>query len=224
MFGGTKEMPLLTAKDHASPQFLIDNLRQVPAFLHDGRVYETLAGDSTSWGWFLLPVAIPLTVLSLREDAAFRRLFIAFAVGWLVVLASVDPFAYPLRYALWFPAIFLLGASRVAGKPLVAAAFAAAALNFVATVIPEEVYRIRDVHHIPSEVPREAPVAVIYDVCAVTYPLYNADFSRRLTFPRSAEELGASRVRYAYVTSPPEWVKPLLPGWKRVGKRVYEIP
>src|SRR5262249_7495166 len=43
MFGGTKEAPLLTAIDHASPEILADNLRQFPAFLHDGRVYETLA-------------------------------------------------------------------------------------------------------------------------------------------------------------------------------------
>jgi hypothetical protein len=223
MFGGTKEMPLISAVDRPSVENLTDNLRQVPSFLRDGRVYETLAGDSTSWGWFILPVAIPLTILSIREDGAFRRLFLSFAVGWLTVLASVEPFAYPLRYALWFPAIFVLGASRVLRAPLVALAFAAAALNFVATVVPEELHRIRDVHRVPPEVPREAPMAVIYESSGFTYPLYNADFSRRLTFPRSAEELRTSQVRYAYMATPPAWARPLLPAWRRVGGRVYEI-
>jgi hypothetical protein len=223
MFGGTKEMPLITAVDRASAENLTDNLRHFPAFLRDGRVYETLAGDSTSWGWFILPLAIPLTILSLREDPAFRRLFVAFAVGWLSVLASVEPFSYPLRYALWFPAAFVLGACRVVRTPLLAAAFAASALNFVATVVPEEVHRIGEVHRVPSEVPREAPVAVVYVDCGFTYPLYNADFSRRLVFPRSVEELRASGVRFAYVAGHPEWVKPLLPAWRRVGGRVYEI-
>ncbi len=223
MFGGTKETPLITAVDTVSAENLSDNMRHLPAYVRDGRVYETLAGDSTSWGWFILPLAIPLTILSLREDAAFRRLFISFAVGWLTVLASVEPFAYPLRYALWFPASFLLGACRSVRTPLLVAAFAASTLNFVATVVPEEVLRIRDFHRIPSEIPRDEPVAVVYSVSSFTYPLYNADFSRRLVFPRSLEELRASGVRYAYVTGAPEWAQPLLRVWRRVGGRVYEI-
>ena len=197
-----------------------DSLRDLPRDAVDRSVFTAIKG--ASWGWFILAIGFPAAIVAFRGDAAFRRLALGFLAGWLAVLASVESSGHHLRYALWFPALFALAGARLPGPVVLVVAILASALNFVATVVPVETTYLTKDHEIPAEVPGDAAIACVYVSRGFSYPLYNRDFSRRVFYPRSMEELRASGVRYVFVNGLPDWAEPIN-RMRRVGGRVREV-
>src|SRR6185295_3457916 len=115
-----------------------------------------------------------------------------------------------------------LAAGRTPGRLVLAAAGAALILNFAATLAPVERNNPR-AFLLPDSFPREEPVAVLFSHDIPSYVFYNSDFSRRLVYPRSMEELKASGIKTALVWSVPPWA-PEAHQWKRLSRFLYEIP
>jgi len=210
----------------ADPLENFDTLRRtledLPRRLLDRFPFSTHASNATSWGWFILPWGIPLALIAVRGDPRFRGLAVAFTVGWFATIAMSPMNELNLRFAVWFPAIFALAAARTPGRLIVTAALAASLLNFAATLAPLE-RRARERFLIPATFPRDEPIACLFSQDLPSYLYYNSDFSRRLVYPRSMEELKASGVRVALVWDRPEWA-PDVWSWKHVTWRLYEIP
>jgi hypothetical protein len=211
----------------ADPTEKFDTLRQtleeLPFRMLDRRPFSSFGADSTSWGWFVLPWGIPLALVALREDLRFRRLALAFTVGWFATIALSGLNQLNLRYALWFPAIFALAAARRPGRLVQVAAVAACLLNFAATLAPAERLH-KDPFLIPDVFPREEPIACLFTYDMPSYLYYNGDFSRRVVYPRSMEELKASGVKFALVWDEPPWAPDAKKRWRRVMWKLYEVP
>lgn len=197
-------------------------LDEMPRRLLDRFPFSTHAADATSWGWFILPWGFPLALIAMRSDPRFRSLAVAFAVGWIATIALSPLNQLNLRFAVWFPAIFALAAGRQPNRVIFAAALVASLLNFAATLAPLE--RLpREQYLIPDSFPREEPIACIFAQDMPSYLYYNGDFSRRLLYPRSMEELRSCGAKMVLVWDPPAWA-PQARDWKRVIWRLYEIP
>jgi len=197
-------------------------LEDLPRRMLDRYPYSGFSPNGTSWGWFVLPWGVPLALLAARSDPRFRRLAIAFTVSWFATIAFSPMNEFNLRLALWFPAIFALAAGRKPGHLVLAAASAALILNFVATLLPVERNNLRG-FLLPDSFPREEPVACLFANDIPSYIFYNSDFSRRLVYPNSMEELKASGVKTALVWSSPPWA-PEASRWKRLSGFLYEVP
>jgi hypothetical protein len=197
-------------------------LEELPLRLLDRFPFSTHAPDATSWGWFILPWGIPLALVAGRSDPRFRGLAVAFLVGWMATIAMSPMNQLNLRFAVWFPALFALAAGRQPGRLVFAAALLASLLNFAATLAPVE-RKARERSLIPDSFPREEPIACLFSQDIPSYLYYNGDFSRRLLYPRSMEELKSCGARVALVWDPPAWA-PGTERWKHVIWRLYEIP
>ncbi|HLY09991.1 MAG TPA: hypothetical protein VKW04_11860 [Planctomycetota bacterium] len=197
-------------------------LEELPRRMLDRFPFSVHAPDATSWGWFVLPWGVALALIAVRSDPRFRGLAVAFTVGWFTTIALSPMNQLNLRFAVWFPAIFALAAGRKPGRLVVAAAVAASLLNFVATLAPLE-RTARDRFLLPDTFPRGEPIACLFSEDMPSYLYYNGDFSRRLVYPASREELKASGVRFALVWDAPAWA-PEAHQWKRVTGRLYEVP
>ncbi len=222
VFGGPGTMGHV-ANPNIGLENLWDTLAKFPDWARDRGIFEALAPDKTAWGWFVLGIGFPVTILSLRASPELRRLALVFFTSWLMVLVCVEDSGQQLRYALWFPVLFALAAARAPGRLLVTATLLAGALNLVATVIPRETTYVQGREDFPRDLPRDADLAVVFEECGYCYPLYNHDYSRRLHYPRSMEQLRASGARYVYVADPVPWVMPYRK-WRKLGGRVYEVP
>ena len=197
-------------------------LEDLPRRLLDRYPYSGFSPNGTSWGWFILPWGVPLALVAARSDPRFRSLAIAFTVGWFATIALSPMNEFNLRLALWFPAIFALAAGRNPGRLILAAAGVALILNFAATLAPVERNYPRK-FLLPDTFPREEPIACLFMQDIPSYLFYNPDFSRRLVYPRSMEELKASGVKTALVWSLPPWA-PEARQWKRLSRLLYEVP
>jgi hypothetical protein len=211
----------------ADPIENFDTLRrtlvELPARAVDPHPFSSLSPDSTSWGWFILPWGLLATLLAVRNDPGFRRLAVGFTAGWFLTIAMSPLCQLNLRYALWFPALFALGAARSPSRPLFAVAVLTAALNLISTLDFGE-GRNADPFRIPDACPRTESIACVTLGECPSYLYYNSDFSRRVFYPRSMAELKASRARYVLVWQLPSWAKE-IPTWKPAfGKRMYEVP
>jgi len=210
----------------ANPLENFDTLRRtledLPRRMLDRYPYSGFSPNITSWGWFVLPWGVPLALLAARSDPRFRSLAIAFTVGGFATIALSPMNEFNLRLALWFPAIFALAAGRKPGRLVFAAASAALILNFAATLAPVERNNARG-FRLPDTFPREEPVACLFSSDVPSYIFYNSDFSRRIVYPNSMEELKASGVRTALVWSPPPWA-PEAQRWRRLSWCLYEVP
>ncbi|HVR82667.1 MAG TPA: hypothetical protein VMU54_00060 [Planctomycetota bacterium] len=197
-------------------------LEELPRRLLDRFPFTSHAADASSWGWFILPWGFPLALFAVRNDPRFRGLAVAFVVGWIATIAMSPMNQLNLRFALWFPALFALAAGREPRRLVFAAAVLASFLNFVATLAPVE-RTARERALIPDSFPRDEPIACLFSQDIPSYLYYNGDFSRRLIYPRSMEELKTCGAKVALVWDPPAWA-PEAYQWKRVIWRLYEIP
>lgn len=196
-------------------------LEELPARVLDRRPYTALSSATTSWGWFVLPAGLPLLLIALRSDPGLRRLLTAFAAAAFPALALSPLSDSNVRFVLWFPAIFAVAASRLPGRLAWGGAVLAAILSTIATAVPYD-SRIPEAWKAPRLLARDEPVACLSTEDAPAYRLYNSDFSRRVTYPRTLEELRASGVRYAQVW--PGWPhEGELSRWRRVEGRIYEV-
>src|SRR5882672_135949 len=163
-------------------------LEELPKRMVDRGRYSVLSSDMTSWGWFVLPWGIPLTLLAARRNPEFRRLALSFTAGAMAAIALSPLNQFNLRFALWFPALFALGAALTPSRPLLAALVVTSLLNFAATLVPVEIAgaeRLRP----PADFPLGEPLAVVAGPEAPGYLYYNADLRRRVHYPQSMAEL-----------------------------------
>jgi hypothetical protein len=188
----------------------------------DPRPFTAFADGSTSWGWFVLPAGLPCAILLLRSDPAFRRLALAFAAGWIPVIALSPANTINLRFALWFPAIFVLAAAARPGRWTWSAATVAALLNGWATLAPVE--RTPPPDHVRPDLPEGEPVACLMVYDSPAYRLYGPDFSRRVIYPASFEELEASDVQYAEIWPGAPGAELVRARWISLGGPLYRAP
>jgi hypothetical protein len=196
-------------------------IQVLPRRLLDPHPFQSLSRNTSSWGWAMLPLGMPALLLALREDPRYRRLALSFLLGSCATLVCVWPDDSNLRFVLWFPALFALALARRRAPIWIAAALLACVVNFAATVIP---YELRYSRHVqpPASLPPAEPVACVFSQAVSSYRLYNPDFSRRVVYPRSLEELRRSGAKYVYLYEPPEWAEPIR-DWPTIGGNFHEV-
>ncbi len=214
---GTEGMQALTGKtlQRLGPSLdsLVQNLRR----LVDTRIYDSTlpygAQCDMISGWGAVPFALGTValVLVLREDRRLRQAAIGFGAALVCVLLLVQSDPWYLRFTLFFPALLAVAVARLLeGCPRTALVTMAALLaQFLGTFVPGEMpvggvrtlaemgWRVRSLDSSP---PVETPGDVVgcYGGDAIrAYPLYRADFSRRVVYLRagSADELMAAMER-----------------------------
>lgn len=204
----------------------LESLQQTVQVFHlrllDRFPYESLGRNATGWGWAVLPLGLPALVLALREDRRFRLLTLCFLLGAGATLACVWPDDHNLRFILWFPALFALALARQKAPLWLAAAVLACVVNFASTLVPYEIRHARHLQPPPSLAPLE-PVACVFVQAVPSYRLYNPDFSRRVVYPRSMEELRRSGAKVVYLYEIPGWAAEIA-SWPRLAKDYHAAP
>jgi hypothetical protein len=197
-------------------------IQVLPRRVMDPYPFESMSPRAAGWGWAVLPLGFPALLLALREDRRYRALALSFLLGACATLACVWFQDANLRFVLWFPALFALSLARRKAPLWVTAALLACVLNFAATLIP---YELRHSRHLqaPPSLPPGAPVACIFWDMTPSYRLYNRDYSRAISYPRSMEELRRSGAKYVYLYDPPEWAQPIR-DWPSIGGGFHEVP
>lgn len=201
---------------------LQSTIQALPRRLLDRGPYESLSPNAAGWGWAALPLGLPALLLGLREDSRFRRLAFSFALGACTTLACVWDDGQNLRFVLWLPALLAVAIARLPSRLWFAAGVLACAINFSATLIP---YDLRHSRHlrVPSTVAPDCPVACVFADSAPSYRLYGHDFSRRVYYPRSMEDLRRTGAKVVYLFNPPGWAEEIR-HWPSLGDRYYEVP
>jgi hypothetical protein len=190
--------------------------------LVDREPFESLNRLNAGWGWAILPLGFPALLLSLRSDRRLLPLVLSFVLASCITLACVTFDDSNLRFILWFPALFALALARRRAPIWTAALLLACTLNFAATLVPSERHYSDHIHP-PASLPPAEPVACVFDQCVSSYRLYNRDFSRRVYYPRSMDELKRSGARVVYMAGSPEWAQPIR-RWPSIAKDYYEVP
>lgn len=77
--------------------------------------------NTTGWGWFFYALGVPAIVWAAARRKQFRPAFVGFVVSFLLLLLSIRPGPFSMRYLIWFPAIgalaWSLWADRIPIKP-----------------------------------------------------------------------------------------------------------
>jgi hypothetical protein len=201
---------------------LQSSLQVLDLRLLDREPYESLNRLNAGWGWAILPLGFPALLLGLRSDRRLLPLALSFALAACITLACVSFDDSNLRFILWFPALFTVALARRPTPAWTAAVLLACAINFAATLLPSERHH-SDHIRTPASLPPAEPVAVVFDQCASSYRLYNRDYSRRVVYPRSMEELRRSGARFVYMVGRPSWAEPVR-RWPSIAKDYYEVP
>lgn len=196
-------------------------IQSLPHRLVDPHPFESLSENAAGWGWAALPLGLPALLLGLREDRRLRALALCFTVGACVTLCFVWDDFKNLRFVMWFPALLALSLARLRHPLWVGAALLACVLNFAATIDPYE-RRHSAGHEPPPSLPPGEPVAVVFRDVAFSYRLYNRDYSRRVVYPRSMDELRRSGVKVVHLYEPPDWAAPIRE-WPALGKDWHEV-
>lgn len=197
-------------------------VEDLPERAGDPRQYGAFSKAATGWGWFILPFGLPLMVGALRQDRAFRRLALAFVLGWAATLAFSPFNDFNLRFAIWFPALPAIAAARGDFRAVRIALVATAMLNFVATLAPASLHTY-DAVRIPDDAARGRKVAWLMAGQLPTYLGYGKDFSRGVVFPRTLEEFRASGARVIWAVHRAAWMEK-VPELRRVSGNLYELP
>lgn len=202
---------------------LQQTVQVLPGRMVDKYPYESMGSRMAGWGWGVLPLGLPALLLALREDRRTRRLALSFAIGACVTLACVWFQDANLRFILWFPALFAVALARQRAPLWAAAALAACLVNFAATVVPFELRHSRHLQP-PAALAPAAPVACVFTQAVSSYRFYNPDFSRRVLYPRSLEELRRSGAKVVYYLpeDAPDWAA-VIGTWPRTEGRFYEV-
>jgi hypothetical protein len=67
--------------------------------------------DSTGWGWVVYGLGMPAMLWGLLRRRDLRVLLMGFLLSLTVILMSIRPSPWNMRYLLWFPAVFVLALS-----------------------------------------------------------------------------------------------------------------
>ena len=72
--------------------------------------------NTTGWGWFFYVLGVPAVVWATIRHRALRPITIAFFASFLLLLFTIKPGPFNMRYLIWFPALGALGWSLWADK------------------------------------------------------------------------------------------------------------
>jgi hypothetical protein len=164
----------------------------------------------SGWGWFAFACGIPGSAVALFLSRSFRWLAISFCLSLATLFACINPDPWNSRFIIWFPALLTVGfgltiaaiESPAIRRGIWIVAAASTALNFAGTVSngylkPQDWADLADLpvsersvavragspyQDILRIVPRGATIAYFVNPNGWVYPLYGADFSRRLQF------------------------------------------
>jgi hypothetical protein len=79
--------------------------------------------NTTGWGWFFYVLGVPAIVWATVRYRAFRPTSAAFFVSFLLLLFTISPGPFNMRYLIWIPALgalaWALWADRIAKRPRV---------------------------------------------------------------------------------------------------------
>lgn len=67
--------------------------------------------DATGWGWVVYGLGMPAMLWGFLRRRDLRVLLLGFLLSLTLILMSIRPSPWNMRYLLWFPAIFLLALS-----------------------------------------------------------------------------------------------------------------
>lgn len=222
VYGSHNEFAMAPQQGTVDLESLQATIQVLPRRLLDPAPFQALCRNTACWGWAVLPLGFPAMLLALREDRRYRLLALSFVVGACATLACVWPDDANLRYVLWFPALPALCIARRPAMPWMAAALLACVVNFTATLVP---YETRYARHLsaPAGVPPDEPIACVFVQAVSSYPLYGADFRRRLVYPKSMEELRKSGAKVVWLYETPVWARP-IESWPSLGRGFHAVP
>jgi hypothetical protein len=107
-----------------------------------GQPFNPELGNLAGWGWFIVVVGIPLSLLAIFRDLWFRKVAVVFSISFLFLYSSVNSDPWNMRFALWVPVLFTLGCgvglrcmhNRDIRRAFVLLAVAMSLLNYVGTI------------------------------------------------------------------------------------------
>jgi hypothetical protein len=89
---------------------LVDNLASLAEKFGDaGGPIEPDLPETTGWGWFLYGLGLPALVWACFTRPRFRPLALGFLISLLVLMLSIRPSPFNMRYLIWLPAVAGLG-------------------------------------------------------------------------------------------------------------------
>jgi hypothetical protein len=203
------------------------SLRYNLAHLVSSLIYDDQAGltpislRTAGWGIVAFSVGILAYINEIRKDREFRRIAAAFAVSLCSVLLMVNNDHWYARFVLFFPAILCIAAARwaEARRPVALLLSLGAALEFAATLLPQEVptaqmlalmkqpWRERSSAPMHDGSPPGEPLGVWATLRSRTYLFYGPDYSRRVVYLRIsrledlAGEMERQGLRFVYVNT-----------------------
>jgi hypothetical protein len=220
-YGSHGEFAWMPQQGGVDVESLQQTVQVLPGRMVDPYPYESTTPRMTGWGWAVLPLGLPALLIALRDDRRVRRLALSFAIGACVTLACVWFQGENLRFVLWFPALFAVALGRLRTGLWAPAVVLACLVNFAATLVP---YELRHSRHLqpPESLAPTDPVACVFTLSVSSYRYYNPDFSRRVVYPRSMDELRRSGAKAVVVDAPPDWAAP-IDAWPRLERKFHEV-
>lgn len=96
----------------------------------------------TGWGWFVFSCGLPASLLALFIRFEFRWLTAGFLLSLACLFGFVTPDPWNMRFATWFPVIFIIGYAAVTNhikinlirRSLISLAVICSLLNFIACI------------------------------------------------------------------------------------------
>jgi len=169
--------------------------------------YTADLGGMAGWGWFIFSCGLPASLLALRMRSDYRWLATGFLLSLTCLFGFVAPDPWNLRFASWFPALFVIGYGIVTSHiktlllrwSLIFLAIICSLMNFMACIStgytkPQE-WKARagisvwdrtivheNVKNDLSMIPAGEKFGYFTRPNAWIYPLYGPDYSRMISY------------------------------------------
>ncbi len=172
-----------------------------------GEPYTADLGNMTGWGWFIFSCGLAAGLPALIMRADFRWLTAGFLLSLASLFGFVQPDPWNMRFASWFPALFIMGFGIVASRmkrpiirrSLIFLAVTSSLLNFMACISPgymspgewkagaaTSVWKRAvipdDLADALRRIPPGETLACFTHGTAQVYPLYGPDYSRKINY------------------------------------------
>lgn len=118
------------------------NFKDLTNKIFDPATYSADLGGMTGWGWFVFSCGLPAGLLALFLKREIRWLSAGFLLSLACLFGFVTPDPWNMRFATWFPAIFVVSFVSVVSNlkiksiywSLISLAIIASSLNFIGCI------------------------------------------------------------------------------------------
>ncbi len=100
--------------------------------------------ETTGWGWFFYGLGLMAILWALIRRGRFRMIMLSFTISLLLLMLSIRPSPWNLRYVIWYPAIAALAFSlwldavplrpSILGRSFIILMILTSSLNFLMTI------------------------------------------------------------------------------------------